>query len=48
MRFNVVFRLRQVVWAAKRRGVLFDVGHGSASFSWTVAEIAAAEGFWPG
>eukprot|EP01051_Picozoa_sp_SAG22_P008254 SAG22_NODE_618_length_8527_cov_6.070123_3_plen_159_part_00 len=41
------FHVAPVVWAAKRRGVLFDVGHGSASFSWTVAEIAAAEGFWP-
>jgi len=37
----------ETVWDAKRRGVLFDVGHGSASFSWTVAEIAAAEGFYP-
>lgn len=41
------FHVSETVWAAKRRGVLFDVGHGSASFSWTVAEIAAREGFWP-
>ena len=30
-----------------KRGVLFDVGHGAGSFSWTVAEICAKEGFWP-
>lgn len=41
------FHVSETVWDAKRRGVLFDVGHGSASFSWTVAEIAAKEGFWP-
>jgi dihydroorotase len=33
--------------AAKARGVLFDVGHGQGSFSWTVAELAAMEEFWP-
>lgn len=32
---------------ARKRGVLFDVGHGCGSFSWTVAEICAKEGFWP-
>lgn len=41
------FHVSETVWEAKRRGVLFDVGHGSASFSWTVAELAAKEGFWP-
>ena len=39
------------VWSdvmdAKSRGVHFDVGHGQSSFSWTVAEICAAQGFWP-
>ena len=30
---------------AKRRGVLFDVGHGSASFSFEIAERALANGF---
>ena len=29
------------------RGVVFDVGHGSGSFQWEVAEAAAAENFWP-
>lgn len=32
---------------ARKRGVLFDVGHGRGSFSWTVAEICAKESFWP-
>ncbi|XP_067016985.1 deacetylase EF_0837-like isoform X2 [Acropora muricata] len=32
---------------ARKRGVLFDMGHGQGSFSWTVAEICAKEGFWP-
>lgn len=32
---------------ARKRGVVFDVGHGQGSFSWTVAEICAAQGFWP-
>jgi tripartite-type tricarboxylate transporter receptor subunit TctC len=33
--------------AAKRRGVLFDVGHGGASFDYTVAEAAIAQGCSP-
>lgn len=32
---------------ARKRGVLFDVGHGHGSFSWKVAETCAKEGFWP-
>jgi len=32
---------------ARRRGVLFDIGHGSGSFSWDVARLLAAAGFWP-
>jgi dihydroorotase len=32
---------------AREQGVLFDVGHGQGSFNWTVAEFAAAAGFWP-
>jgi dihydroorotase len=31
--------------AAKERGVLFDVGHGSASFSFEIAERALGKGF---
>jgi dihydroorotase len=33
--------------AAKKRGVMFDVGHGGGSFDFTVAEIALAEGVLP-
>jgi dihydroorotase len=33
--------------AAKRRGVLFDVGHGGGSFDYTVAEAAIAQGCTP-
>ena len=32
---------------ARRRGVLFDVGHGGGSFLWPVAERAVAQGFVP-
>ena len=32
---------------ARERGVLFDVGHGSASFSWTVYDKARRKGFTP-
>ena len=32
---------------ARDRGVLFDVGHGMASFDFTVAETAIADGFLP-
>jgi len=36
-------------WAieARRRGVLFDVGHGGGSFLWPVATRAMAQGFVP-
>jgi dihydroorotase len=33
--------------AAKKRGVMFDVGHGGGSFDFTVAEIAMKEGILP-
>jgi dihydroorotase len=32
---------------AKKRGVLFDVGHGGGSFDYTVAEVAIAQGIKP-
>ena len=40
-------RIHPAVAAARERGVLFDIGHGQGSFTWTVAEAAAAQGFWP-
>lgn len=35
------------VWAARERGILFDVGHGMQSFSFAVTEVALAQGFLP-
>ena len=40
-------RVRDEVWAARERGIHFDVGHGMGSFSFRVAEAAIAEGFLP-
>jgi len=40
-------RVRDEAWAARRRGVLFDVGHGAGSFSWHVARVALEQGFAP-
>ncbi|MDP6116925.1 MAG: amidohydrolase family protein [Planctomycetota bacterium] len=40
-------RIRDEVWAARERGVLFDIGHGMQSFSFEIAEAAIAEGFYP-
>ncbi len=39
--------IRDVVWEARERGVLFDVGHGMASFDFSVAEAAIGQGFLP-
>jgi dihydroorotase len=33
--------------AGRKRGVIFDVGHGGGSFAWRVAIPAIKEGFWP-
>src|SRR5215472_9919881 len=40
-------RLLPAALAAKRRGVIFDVGHGGGSFDYTVAEAAIAQGCPP-
>jgi dihydroorotase len=40
-------RLLPAALAAKRRGVIFDVGHGGGSFDYTVAEAAIAQGAAP-
>ncbi|MBA2668103.1 MAG: amidohydrolase/deacetylase family metallohydrolase [Trueperaceae bacterium] len=40
-------RVRDDVWRARERGVLFDVGHGSLSFSFDVARRALEQGFAP-
>jgi len=35
------------LWAGRKRGVIFDVGHGGGSFAWRVAVPAIREGFLP-
>src|SRR4051812_8629817 len=40
-------KLLPAALAAKRRGVIFDVGHGGGSFDYTVAEAAIAQGVGP-
>jgi dihydroorotase len=40
-------RISRAAWDARRRGVLFDVGHGCGSFTWQTAGQAIAEGFAP-
>lgn len=44
-RFNS--RVQEYAFAARKRGVLFDLGHGAGSFLWPVAAAAARGGFWP-
>jgi dihydroorotase len=34
-------------WQARDRGVVFDIGHGSGSFSFESAEVLSQAGFWP-
>ncbi len=40
-------KLLPAALAAKRRGVVFDVGHGGGSFDYTIAEAAIAQGCGP-
>ena len=40
-------KVRPEAWEARERGVLFDIGHGSGSFSWEVAKAALDQGFPP-
>ncbi|MSQ07838.1 MAG: hypothetical protein EXR44_00825 [Dehalococcoidia bacterium] len=40
-------RVLDCVWDARERGVLFDVGDGTAAFGFDVAEAAIADGFLP-
>ncbi len=44
-RFNG--KIHDYVWEARKRGVLFDMGHGGGSFMWPVAVAAAKDGFYP-
>lgn len=40
-------RVRDACWAARERGVLFDVAHGAGAFDFDVAEAMLAAGFPP-
>ena len=40
-------KVRDYVWRARERGVLFDVGHGSGSFWFRIAVPAIEQGFVP-
>ena len=40
-------KVQPYVWEARKRGVLFDLGHGAGSFLWPVASKAMAQGFLP-
>jgi len=40
-------KLNPALWLARKRGVLFDVGHGATSLAWRVAVPAIKEGFLP-
>jgi dihydroorotase len=40
-------KVNPALWEARKRGVLFDVGHGGGSFSWRIAVPAIQEGFLP-
>jgi len=39
--------LLPLAWEARRRGVVYDIGHGCGSFSWASARRAFEHHFWP-
>ncbi len=40
-------RVKEACWAAREKGVVFDIGHGAGSFDFGVAEAMLAAGFPP-
>ncbi len=40
-------RVRDPVWKAREKGVIFDIAHGKGSFSFHTARAMLAAGFWP-
>ena len=44
---RVTGKVQDYVWEARKRGVLFDMGHGGGSFMWPVAVSATKDGFYP-
>jgi len=45
--FDADGKVHSFFWEARKRGVLFDVGHGAGSFWWNRAAPATRQGFWP-
>lgn len=40
-------KVKDFVWDARKRGIIFDVGHGGGSFNWSQAIPAMKQGFVP-
>jgi dihydroorotase len=40
-------KVNPALWQARKRGVIFDVGHGGGSFQWKIVVPAVKEGFLP-
>src|SRR5262249_59206548 len=40
-------KVNPALWEGRKRGVIFDVGHGGGSFLWRIAAPAMKEGFVP-
>jgi dihydroorotase len=40
-------KVKPFVWDARKKGLIFDVGHGGGSFSWSQAVPAMEQGFQP-
>ena len=40
-------KVNPALWEARKRGIIFDVGHGGGSFFWRIAAPAVREGFRP-
>ncbi len=40
-------KVKPFVWEARKKGLLFDVGHGGGSFNWSQAVPAMEQGFHP-
>lgn len=40
-------KVKPFVWEARKRGLIFDVGHGGGSFNWSQAVPAMEQGFHP-
>jgi dihydroorotase len=40
-------KLNPAMWVGRKRGILFDVGHGAGSFYWNIAVPAFEQGFYP-